>query len=93
LWFYQNRLSPNVSLGEVEHQDFAKAAAAIAALFQSAYFTEGQLAETDARLGLPIREAGAVRVGPQSMAPGTPDDPEDPQEDTGTDPNPQDPNS
>ena len=88
-----DRLSPNVSLGEVEHQDFAKAAAAIAALFQSSYFTEGQLAETDARLGLPIREAGAVRVGPQSMAPGTPDDPEDPQEDTGTDPNPQDPNS
>lgn len=62
------RLSPNVSLGQVSLSDFAKAASAVATLFQSSYFTEGQLSETDAILGLPVRQAGDSRVGPQQSA-------------------------
>lgn len=62
------RLTPNVSLGQVSLADFAKAASAVATLFQSSYFTEGQLSETDAILGLPVRQAGDSRVGPQQSA-------------------------
>lgn len=66
------RLTPLVDLGGTEHQDFAANATGIATLYQSAYFTANQLAYTDTFLGLPQRQPGDVRVGPNGIVPDSP---------------------
>lgn len=64
------RLTPNASLGRISAEDMVKFSNAIAALLQSGYFTEEQLAEMDVLLGLPVRVPGAERVGPQQAQAG-----------------------
>ncbi len=49
------RLTPSVSLGEVEQHDFAAMANAIAALAKAGYLDPSQYAEVDTQLGLPPR--------------------------------------
>lgn len=61
------RLTPLVDLGGTEHQDFAANSAGVATLFQSSYFTEEQLAETDTFLGFNPRRPGDKRVGPNGV--------------------------
>jgi hypothetical protein len=69
------RLTPLVDLGGTEHQDFAANASGVATLFQSAYFTKSQLPYVDTFLGLPQRQPGDDRVGPQGIMSDHPVDP------------------
>jgi len=54
------RLAPGVSLSETEQSDFAGDAAAIASLMTAGYLDPSQLAELDARLGLPARDPKSI---------------------------------
>ncbi len=60
------RLTPSVSLGEVEQHDFAAMANAIAALAKAGYLDPSQFAGIDTELGLPPRqvapETGATDI-------------------------------
>lgn len=51
--------SPEVSLRAVAKQDFSKAASAISQLFTSGYLHTSQIAEIDAKIGLPERDLDA----------------------------------
>lgn len=66
------RLTPLVDLGGTEHQDFAANSSGVATLFQSSYFTDSQLPYVDTFLGLPQRQPGDQRVGPQGISPDVP---------------------
>lgn len=66
------RLTPLVDLGSTEHQDFSTNAAGVGVLYQASYFTVNQLPYVDTFLGLPQRQIGDQRVGPQGIVPDTP---------------------
>jgi hypothetical protein len=79
------RCTPLVDLGGTEHHDFAANAAAVGVLIQSSYPTEAQLPAIDTFLGLPQRQPGDPRVGPNGIMPSA---------DSAPDPNaPVDPNA
>lgn len=67
-------LTPNVSLGSVEQQDFAAFATAIAALAKSGYLDPSQYAGVDEKLGLPPRTEGETA---SSVPEPVPDDSEE----------------
>lgn len=78
------RLTPLVDLGGTEHMDFPANSAGVATLFQSSYFTDSQLPYVDTFLGMPQRQAGEMRVGPNGTMPDGPaPDPKAPTEPTG----------
>lgn len=52
-------LTPTVSLGQTEHQDFAEDAKAVAALVTSGFMHRTQFPETDTMLSLPARDVEA----------------------------------
>lgn len=57
-------LTPNVSLGNVEQQDFGTTANAIAALAKASYLDASQFPKVDEMLGLPVRDPAAAPVAP-----------------------------
>lgn len=58
------RYAPRISLGQVEQQDFASMATAIAALKSSDYLHRSQLAEIDLMLNIPVRAAEVDSADP-----------------------------
>ena len=72
------RLTPRVSLGEVEQEDIAKVWSSVAQLESSGYLHPSQLAALDKRVGLP------VRVLEEEPAPETPGQPSQPSDTQGT---------
>lgn len=78
-WNYKadvaRRLTPLVTLGDHEHQDFAANAAGVGVLYQAAYFTKSQLPYVDTFLGLPQRQLDDERIGPNGIVPDTPPEP------------------
>lgn len=66
------RLTPLVTLGEQEHQDFAAVASGVGLLWQSGFFAKGQMPFVDTFIGFPQRDPDDARVGPQGVIPDTP---------------------
>lgn len=68
-------LTPLISFGETERQDFAADAGAVGRLTQAGYLAESQLPGLDARLGIPVRKPGEARIKSSTPQP-TDDQPE-----------------
>lgn len=61
-------LLPEVSLSDGDQADFALNATAIGTLMSTGYLDESQLPDTDARLGLPVRDQDAINQRKQQEA-------------------------
>jgi hypothetical protein len=57
-------LVPATSFGQIERQDMAALWASVAQLSNSNYLVEDQLPETDALVGLPVRQRAAFHIPP-----------------------------
>jgi hypothetical protein len=64
------RLTPRVHLAQVQAHNWARDAAAVAALTTSQYLDNSQKPELDARLGLPKRSPASLAAGPAGPPPG-----------------------
>jgi hypothetical protein len=75
-------LTPKVSLGQVEQQDFSATANAIAALNKAGYLDPSQFPGVDTLLSLPARDPAALATPPPAQTPPAPNEQQPPSQTT-----------